>query len=77
VRRAARRQGKRRDTQEQDEQQGEALLLEELDDAPERFLAVALQPTLELVAGRATRIELRSGVSARMIGLAYRPIIRV
>jgi hypothetical protein len=53
VRRTAGRQRKGRDSQEQDEQQGEAPLLEELDDAPERLLAVALQPTLELVAGRA------------------------
>jgi hypothetical protein len=51
VRGSARGQRKRRDPQEQDEQQGEALLLEELDDAPERLLAVALQPALELLAG--------------------------
>ena len=50
VRGAAGRQRQRRHPEQEDEEDREALLLEELDEAPEGLLAVALQPAIELGA---------------------------
>ena len=49
VRGATGRQRERGHAEEQDEQHREALLAEQIDEAPDRFLAVAGQPALELV----------------------------
>ena len=50
VRRAAGRQRQRRHAEQQHEDDREALALEDLDEAPQRLLAVALQPAFELGA---------------------------
>ena len=47
---AASRQRQRRDSEQEHEQDGEALLAEELDQAPEGLVAAPAQPALELVA---------------------------
>jgi hypothetical protein len=52
VRGAAGRQGERRHSEQDDEEDREALLLEELDEARDRLLAVALQPAGEPLADR-------------------------
>src|SRR4051794_31740803 len=50
VRRAARRQGQRGHRKQQDEYEREALLLEHVDEAPERLRSVARQPARDLLA---------------------------
>jgi hypothetical protein len=52
VRGAAGRQRQRGDAEQDDEEDREALLLEELDEAGDRLLAVALQPAREPLADR-------------------------
>jgi hypothetical protein len=47
---AAGRQGQRRDAEQYDEQQREALLLEEVDEAADRLVAVPAGPVAELPA---------------------------
>ena len=64
VRGAAGRQRQRRHAEQEHEQDREALLLEQLDEAPEGLLAVALQPAFELVADAVRLLHPRRDDSA-------------
>jgi hypothetical protein len=62
---AAGRQRERRDAEQDDEEDREALLLEELDEAGDGLVAVARQPALELLADRGRLGGQRSTVTMK------------
>jgi hypothetical protein len=65
VRGPARRQRQRGDAEQDDEEDREALLLEELDEAGDGLVAIARQPALELLTDRGRLGGQRSTVTTK------------